>query len=162
MNTCYVGADPGTTGALGWVAPNETAGVLSFDAKYEPSIYQAVVTLYETAQRQGWRIFLRIEKVASMPGQGVVSTFKFGRATGIIIGAAGALGIPYEELTPSDWKGRFTGLICPGKSDAERKARSREMATQRFPELSDQFNRVKDHNAAEAILIALSAKEDGR
>jgi crossover junction endodeoxyribonuclease RuvC len=46
-----------------------------------------------------------IEKVASMPGQGVASTFKFGQGYGALLGITAALGIPTELVTPQRWKG---------------------------------------------------------
>ncbi|AFY60102.1 holliday junction resolvasome, endonuclease subunit [Synechococcus sp. PCC 6312] len=47
---------------------------------------------------------LVIEKVHSMPGQGVSSTFKFGQGYGAILGIAAALSIPTELVTPQAWK----------------------------------------------------------
>jgi crossover junction endodeoxyribonuclease RuvC len=46
-----------------------------------------------------------IEKVASRPGQGVASTFKFGQGYGALLGITAALGIPTELVTPQRWKG---------------------------------------------------------
>ena len=45
-----------------------------------------------------------IEKVASRPGQGVASMFRFGQGYGVIIGVCEALGIPYRLVTPQAWK----------------------------------------------------------
>jgi crossover junction endodeoxyribonuclease RuvC len=45
-----------------------------------------------------------IEKVASMPGQGVASTFTFGMGYGQIQGLLAGMGIPYELVTPQAWK----------------------------------------------------------
>lgn len=47
---------------------------------------------------------LVVEKVHSMPGQGVASMFKFGQGFGAILGIAAALGIPTELVTPQAWK----------------------------------------------------------
>jgi crossover junction endodeoxyribonuclease RuvC len=46
-----------------------------------------------------------IEKVASMSGQGVASTFKFGQGYGALLGIVAALKIPTELATPQRWKG---------------------------------------------------------
>ncbi len=46
-----------------------------------------------------------IEKVGSMPGQGVSSTFTFGTGYGQIQGLLAGLGIPFELVTPQAWKG---------------------------------------------------------
>ncbi len=45
-----------------------------------------------------------VEKVHSMPGQGVASMFKFGQGYGAILGIAAALTIPTELVTPQAWK----------------------------------------------------------
>jgi crossover junction endodeoxyribonuclease RuvC len=45
-----------------------------------------------------------IEKVGSMPGQGVASTFTFGTGYGQIQGLLAGLGIPFELVTPQAWK----------------------------------------------------------
>jgi crossover junction endodeoxyribonuclease RuvC len=45
-----------------------------------------------------------IEKVGSMPGQGVASTFTFGTGYGQLQGLLAGLGIPFELVTPQAWK----------------------------------------------------------
>jgi crossover junction endodeoxyribonuclease RuvC len=45
-----------------------------------------------------------IEKVGSMPGQGVSSTFTFGNGYGQLQGLLAGLGIPFELVTPQAWK----------------------------------------------------------
>jgi crossover junction endodeoxyribonuclease RuvC len=45
-----------------------------------------------------------IEKVGSMPGQGVASTFTFANGYGQIQGLLAGLGIPFELVTPQAWK----------------------------------------------------------
>lgn len=45
-----------------------------------------------------------IEKVHSMPKQGVASTFKFGKGYGTILGVCAAMKIHVELVTPQAWK----------------------------------------------------------
>lgn len=45
-----------------------------------------------------------VEKVHSMPGQGVASTFKFGKGYGSLLGILAGLSIPVELVTPQAWK----------------------------------------------------------
>jgi crossover junction endodeoxyribonuclease RuvC len=45
-----------------------------------------------------------IEKVSSMPGQGVSSTFTFGTGYGQLQGIIAALNIPFYLVTPQAWK----------------------------------------------------------
>lgn len=88
-----------------------------------------------------------IEKVHSMPHQGVASSFKFGKNYGIAIGVATSLSHPLVKLTPQEWK-RANGLI--GKE----KDASRQLAMELWPQHADHFKRKKDDGRAEAALIA--------
>lgn len=89
---------------------------------------------------------LVVERVNAMPGQGVSSMFKFGRAYGTILGVAAALGIETELVTPVQWKRAYA---LPGKD----KEKARELATRLYPKL-DGLSRKKDHGRAEALLLA--------
>lgn len=45
-----------------------------------------------------------VEKVHSMPGQGVASTFKFGVGYGQLLGLMSGIYLPIELVTPQAWK----------------------------------------------------------
>lgn len=92
-----------------------------------------------------------IEQVGAMPGQGVVSMFKFGYAAGGIRGIIAANQIPVTLVTPPVWK-KFQGLI--GFTKKAKSAASRARASDLFPSQCDLFKRVKDDGRAEAALIA--------
>lgn len=49
-----------------------------------------------------------VEKVASMPKQGVKSTFEFGKSAGYIEGVLSACGISYQLVPPRVWKKEFS------------------------------------------------------
>ena len=87
-----------------------------------------------------------VEQVASRPGQGVASAFKFGSGFEIVRGVIAASGVPLHLVSPAKWK-RAYGL------DAD-KEKSRALALRLWPERSDLFGRKKDHGRAEAALIA--------
>ena len=87
-----------------------------------------------------------VERVGAMPKQGVSSTFKFGQANGVLIGVLAALHVPVHFITPIIWKKHY-GL------DAD-KEKSRLKALQLFPESAALFAKKKDHNKAEASLLA--------
>jgi crossover junction endodeoxyribonuclease RuvC len=84
-----------------------------------------------------------LEKVSSRPGQGVGSVFSFGDTYGAIRGVLGALGIPTYYVLPQTWK---KALIISSKED------SLKAIKDLYPLLK---MRKKDHNLAEAILIAI-------
>ncbi|MGL5935521.1 MAG: hypothetical protein ACRCZI_07850, partial [Cetobacterium sp.] len=92
------------------------------------------------------------EQVSSMPGQGVASVFSFGHSLGTVQAVLAVLGIPYRLVRPTAWKKHF-GLLR-----AEKDA-SRTIAIQRFPQMTGELTRKKDHNRADALLIALYAYE---
>jgi crossover junction endodeoxyribonuclease RuvC len=87
-----------------------------------------------------------IEGVHSMPGQGVSTTFKFGRAFGTVEGVMAAMLVPSELISPAVWKRRL-GVTRD-------KASSRALASRLWPANRDLFARVKDDGRAEAALIA--------
>jgi crossover junction endodeoxyribonuclease RuvC len=49
-------------------------------------------------------VMVVVEKVHSMPGQGVRSMFSFGTTYGILLGMCQAFNVPYKLVTPQTWK----------------------------------------------------------
>ena len=89
-----------------------------------------------------------IERSGAMPGQGVSSMFRYGRAVGALEAAVACSEIPLTIVEPSVWK-RALGL--PG--GAENKEASRQRAILLRPMFSHLFARKMDHGRAEAFLI---------
>ena len=87
-----------------------------------------------------------VESVHSMPRQGVSTTFKFGRAFGIMEAFVMMACIPYELITPVKWQ---TEMKCRSKGD---KAVTREAARRLFP------NYHITDKSADAILLAELAR----
>ncbi len=99
-------------------------------------------------------LFAVVEKVHSMPQQGVKSTFNFGQSYGFIKGVLTALGIPYQEIPPQEWKKEF-GLIGKDKKESIR------VCKQLFPNVSllpTPKSRVDSDGMAESLLIAEFAR----
>ena len=88
-----------------------------------------------------------VELVHSMPKQGVASTFRFGMACGLVRGVLLGAGVPIIDVAPTVWKKHFRLVGSDGEL-------SRALACRRFPTLPG-LARKKDHNRAEALLIAL-------
>jgi crossover junction endodeoxyribonuclease RuvC len=86
------------------------------------------------------------EDVHSMPSQGISSTYKFGRAVGAIEAVARDLPGAWHIVSPQRWK-RDMALT----SDKEV---CRTVAINLFPEGKRYLERKKDHNRAEALLLA--------
>lgn len=89
-----------------------------------------------------------IEKVHSMPKQGVATTFAFGKGYGLIIGVIAAHNIPIKYVTPQAWKKHFS-LIGTVKSA------SRTVALSMYPGHANMFKLVKHTDRADALLIGL-------
>jgi crossover junction endodeoxyribonuclease RuvC len=89
-----------------------------------------------------------LEGVASRPGQGVASVFSFGDTYGCIRGVLGALNIPTYTVAPQTWK-------------KELKISSKEDSLKASQDLFLNLKfRKKDHNIAEALLIAYYGQEE--
>lgn len=91
-----------------------------------------------------------VERVQSMPGQGVSSSFAFGRATGIVIGLSAAQQVPLHEIAPVKWR-RLVGLASGSGKDA-----ARALCKRNWPLSAPLWSRVKDEGRADAALIALA------
>ena len=89
-----------------------------------------------------------VEDVSAMPGQGVSSMFRFGRAAGAVEGALAALKVPTTFVRPAIWK-RDIGVKAKQAEDV------RALAIQTWPDQAHRFSRKLDHNRAEAALLAL-------
>ena len=88
-----------------------------------------------------------IERVHSMPKQGVASSFTFGQAYGTAIGVVSGYGLPLAFVTPQRWKSHFR-LVGKDKSA------SIERALDLYPEAESHLKLKKHHGRADAILIA--------
>ncbi|MBI9092813.1 MAG: hypothetical protein JEZ12_26655 [Desulfobacterium sp.] len=142
----WLGIDPGGSGAA------------CLKSGPEIKISDYVGILETSAQIREWKSAYLIqgaflELVHSMPDDGVASAFKFGTNFGFWQGTLASLEIPFKFVTPQAWrKGLFAGV--PGKTT---KKKSLFVARRMFPD-SECFLREKDHDRAEAMLMAYQAE----
>lgn len=138
-----LGIDPGKSGAFALISPgNEQVSVHDFTE------FNDVVKLLS-----GYDIrHAFIEKVHAMPGQGVCSMFSFGENFGTWKGILIALQIPFTQVAPQTWKKSML------KDMPKEKSSSVQRCLQLYPQMVDSFKRKKDHNRADAILIASYGK----
>lgn len=142
--------DPGLSGAV--CRLSEGSLHLRRDFKSLPDIAKAIHILSPGVTHTV------IENVHAMPGQGVCSMFSFGRAAGV---ADGALALCFPELviesvTPQKWQNWFRAKYGIEKGQ---EFNSRELAVKIFPDKAELFRRVKDHNSADAALMAVWKSE---
>jgi len=145
-----IGIDPGITGAIAFINGNgylvEDLPVMANGkgtAKIKNCINPAALAeLIKLNSDVGEQIYL--ERVSSMPGQGVASMFSMGDTFGSIRAVCAVLNRSLVIITPQEWK-KYYKL---GKD----KELARAKAIQLFPDAP--LSRKKDHNRAEALLIA--------
>jgi crossover junction endodeoxyribonuclease RuvC len=147
------GCDPGLSGALFFIDPERPATGEAVDLpihvltrggkkKRELDIAGLVGILAEHPIDHAF-----VEQVSSMPGQGLSSTFSFGKTFGIILGVLSALRLPYTLVVPIRWKRAMHVL--------KDKDAARARASQLLPAAAHQWRFKKDHGRAEACLLAL-------
>lgn len=153
--TRVLGIDPGLTGALAVYCP-ETGDLKVTDVPVyrlpKGKTTKAYVDLMSLGRIVDDGIagepppVVWIERVGSMPGQGIASSFDFGRTTGILLGVCAAHFLRIEQVTPQVWK---KALRVPASKDG-----ARARASQIFPRYAHEWARAKDDGRAEAALIA--------
>jgi hypothetical protein len=142
---CVLAVDPGLSGAIAFYFPEVPDRIAVED--------MPVVDGNVDCATLGARIkqmmpdLAIVERVGSMPGQGVASTFKFGASYGAVLGVLAALEIRTVLVTPQTWKRHF-------KLDSD-KEKSRALALRTFTKSSGHFSRKRDHSRSEAALLAL-------
>ena len=144
----FIGIDPGAKG--GWSIIREDGSIeckIWDDAKFIEDMRDLSMSNYKNCR-------CALEKVGSMPKQGVSSTWRFGQSYGFIIGVLSALEIPFQTVPPQTWKKSF-GLIHQDK------AKSIEVAQHLFPDVSflaSDRSRKPSDGMAESLLLACYAQ----
>src|SRR5262245_62087131 len=150
-----LGIDPGSAGAVAVIeildGIDGTAPKL-VDVIDIPTLGTAAKTRVDAIGLRDWieshRLdFAGIERAAAFPGQGVASSFRFGRAAGVIEAVVACCGIPTVLVEPSKWKRTF-------HLNSDKEA-SRQLAIGLFPHAHEPLNLKSHHQRAEAMLIAL-------
>jgi crossover junction endodeoxyribonuclease RuvC len=160
FSRCYVGIDPGQSGGIAVVAydPNKNCFELTSAVpmpKTERDVYDGVEFCCNLSSAAA------VEKVHSMPQQGVASSFKFGMGYGFLRGCLIARGITMEEFTPQYWQ-KF--LRIPSRKKTETKSqfknRLKAVAQRLFPKEGKSISLA----TADAILIAytLASLREGK
>ena len=152
------GIDPGLTGAIAHLAVNRERGACWIESVHDMPTAQVKIGKSEKSQLILSEIkplvgglFYRpdhvvIEEVGAAPGQGVTSMFRFGYVAGALAGVTAALDLPMTTIRPQRWM-QLAGVRSG--DDA-----GRIHVAQLFPKQSHFFARKKDHNRADAVLIA--------
>lgn len=139
-----IGIDPGASGAIAVITDKDTWATTFEDDSVGRTIAETVNSL----RFEGYDVQCVLESVHSFPGQGVASSFKFGRVFGEAIGCLDALEIPYRLVRPQEWQKGIYGL--PKKKDGAtaHKRFLKQEAQRRFPQCKPTLK------TCDALLIA--------
>lgn len=96
----------------------------------------------ETNNSENTEVFAILEKVHTMPKQGIASAGKFMEHFGFLQGILTANGVPYEMISPQRWQ-KDMGCLTGGNKNVSKAA-----AQRLFPSIK------MTHAIADAILLA--------
>jgi len=156
MSTTCVGIDPGKTGALAAFRDGEPVEWTPMPLAGKEVDWHAVTAWLRDL---GEVKLVALEKVHSMPKQGVSSTFKFGINYGGLQAVLAALEIPCQLVTPQAWKKR---VLAGTEKD---KAAAIAHCRRRWPSVSllaTERCRTPHDGIADALCIAQLAWEMSR
>lgn len=147
-----IGIDPGLDGA---VAVNIDGKIIFYDTptltiksgKKNKRLCNPLLMADILRQYKDEDVHVVLEKVHSMPGQGVASMFSMGEGFGMWQGIIAAFQIPITLVTPQAWKKKT--MAGMGKD----KDASRQRALQLYPQLSGDLKLKKHHGRADALLL---------
>lgn len=149
----FLGVDPGKEGGAAAIdGEGEVVETIDFKKNTE----REVAEFFELFRNQEVLVgrkkkpsICMLEKVHSMPKQGVKSMFTFGQNYGFVRGCLICFRIKFIEIAPKVWQ---TKLGCLSHGD---KRVTRAKAQQLFPEPG----RVITNSIADALLLAWSARQ---
>jgi N6-adenosine-specific RNA methylase IME4 len=150
-----LGCDPDIRGGIAIVETNDGAAPKLIDAIDVPTIGNGAKERVDVLALRTWIRTQRpdhaaIERGQALPRQGSSSGYKYGRSVGSLEATITCCEIPLTIVEPALWK---RALRLHGKD----KEGARQLALQRFPSAHALLARKKDHQRAEAALIALHA-----
>lgn len=149
------GVDPGSTGAIAWF--NRSGGLVVHDMPVTAKTYGKgrqldIYALSRLIDSSGFiagtsKVYIERPNAMAPKGQrmGSVSAFTYGEGIGILQAVFTLKGISLFWVLPTRWK-QTCGLAGKNKEASLRRVR------ETYP-LMDEFERQKDHNRAEAVLI---------
>lgn len=97
----YIGIDPGKNGALAIIRESKGVSLVDFDLK----AYINLLSYFKSSIKS-YDMFIGIERVHAMPGEGVKSSFSFGERVGELKGIISTLDFDNntEWIQPQTWQ----------------------------------------------------------
>lgn len=135
----FLGIDPGKTGGI--AALRKDGGIYVVSSMPDTD-HELLAFLEGLGQGFGKDAFAFVERVHSMPKQGHVGAFTFGRNVGALHMALCSAGIGFDLITPGTWQAALSCLSGGDKNVTKRRA------CQLWP------RQTITHATADALLIA--------
>ncbi len=145
-----IGIDPGCLGGVAYIDDNGSAMAFSMP-ETEHDTAELVRSL-----KSGVICVAYIESVHSFPGQGVASSFTFGKSYGFLRGLLVGFQIPFVDVSPMKWKKALGLNFSAQDSKKDKKNGSKQLAQQWWPSLKI------THKTSEALLIAEYGRRQNR
>lgn len=151
----YIGIDPGQKGGLVSICQGKILSAIAM-----PSSERDIADWFqqfENREADNQMVKAVIERVHSMPKQGVASSFQFGKGYGFLRGCLISSGIAFEDIPPQTWMKSLHIPSVKGSSKGEQKEKLRAKAQQLFPALplwKELKSKGKQLAIADALLLA--------
>jgi crossover junction endodeoxyribonuclease RuvC len=143
----FVGIDPGLGGAIAFI-DHDYANVYDMprgpDGIDANAVFELLQSLVPTE--------VYLERTHAMPLNGSKAAFSQGDSNGVLRAVVHLLHVPLIWVNPKQWQAHVR--LAGPYSATERKMYHRDRAKELFPALRPLLNRVKDHDRADALLIA--------
>ena len=147
----FIGIDPGSSSGCIAIIETDNESIININTfriidQTERELYQ-ILYFHKDATKAF------IERVSSMPGQGVSSSFTFGQNYGFLRACLIGCQISFENPVPTVWMKYYNMKRDKAETKDQWKKRLRQLAQQIFPKFKvDKFN-------ADALLIANYCKK---
>lgn len=156
-----IGIDPGVNGAIALLADgrpstvydmpkrDRSSGGSEIDACALVKLIDGIAVAYI-----GTHVHAVLEPPSTRPGESPTNALKMGEGYGVLKGVLASHGIDWTETRPQTWKA-WQGLANDKRNGIVRtKDDSRRVALSKWPTFGIHFQRVCDHDRAEAMLMA--------
>lgn len=147
----YVGIDPGLQGCIAVLNDGGHCEFHDMPTLRSGASGKRVVDAYGVAEIIGQLpadVHVALEQQQSMPKQGVASSFITGMNYGLLVGILASKKISTTLVRANVWKRRMLEGVSEGKDQ------SVAVCKRLFPASAEHLTRVRDHNRAEALLLA--------
>ena len=143
--------DPGVTGAWATIGGRKLTQVFDLEVNSVGSTNQIDAAAFKAVLREYLPDVVVIEDNRANSVNGSKANYSMGLSMGIVLGVAIGSGFAVGRIKPVEWQ-RVMGLSSIAA--AQRKDAHRARARELWPEMADRFKLKKDHNRADAALMA--------